>query len=324
MTSPTSSRCCAPEVAARVLGNRRRPDRRGPRTHRRRPGDRAFLGDDQGRAPVDVDHRPGVVGFQGHRWYRGEISATPAGAGLPGVQDRRAGRLSDPAGHPLLPRISQNRGRGRLRAGAPDGAGARLTVQNGPPSGPWRTTGPTGGRPTRRPVALDRRPLHRNSPASHRAVARTRNPDGAMTQYAEPSPKHRTRAPYGASATARLRRPSPPHRIRTPFRGSTTAHPQRNATRSPAHPLTRSRPRLRSCELLPSCRPQPHKIWESAPAKAGNCSPRALKRPGDRERAALRGRGPGAGAKGGARERKPAGYGPLPACPVDRGPPGPR
>jgi hypothetical protein len=31
-----------------------------------------------GRAYVDIDHRPGVVGFQGHWWYRGEISATNA------------------------------------------------------------------------------------------------------------------------------------------------------------------------------------------------------------------------------------------------------
>lgn len=33
---------------------------------------------DTGRAYVDVDHRPGVVGFQGHWWYRGEISAAEA------------------------------------------------------------------------------------------------------------------------------------------------------------------------------------------------------------------------------------------------------
>ena len=33
-----------------------------------------------GRAYVDVDHRDGAVGFQGHWWYRGEISAA-AGAG---------------------------------------------------------------------------------------------------------------------------------------------------------------------------------------------------------------------------------------------------
>ncbi|MFI5954504.1 hypothetical protein [Cryptosporangium sp. NPDC051539] len=26
---------------------------------------------------IDVDHRDGVVGFQGHWWYRGELSATP-------------------------------------------------------------------------------------------------------------------------------------------------------------------------------------------------------------------------------------------------------
>jgi hypothetical protein len=34
-----------------------------------------------GRAYVDVDHRDGVVGFQGHWWYRGEISASASGAG---------------------------------------------------------------------------------------------------------------------------------------------------------------------------------------------------------------------------------------------------
>lgn len=33
---------------------------------------------DTGRAYVDVDHRPGVVGLQGHWWYRGEISAAEA------------------------------------------------------------------------------------------------------------------------------------------------------------------------------------------------------------------------------------------------------
>ncbi|MFB9407345.1 hypothetical protein [Dactylosporangium matsuzakiense] len=38
----------------------------------------AFLGSEQ-RAYIDIDHRPGVVGFQGHWWYRGEISAEPAG-----------------------------------------------------------------------------------------------------------------------------------------------------------------------------------------------------------------------------------------------------
>ncbi|MFI5909250.1 hypothetical protein [Dactylosporangium sp. NPDC051541] len=38
----------------------------------------AFLGPER-RAYVDVDHRPGVAGFQGHWWYRGEISAEPAG-----------------------------------------------------------------------------------------------------------------------------------------------------------------------------------------------------------------------------------------------------
>ncbi|MEU7617709.1 hypothetical protein AB0M91_28760 [Micromonospora rifamycinica] len=32
-----------------------------------------------GRAYVDVDHRDGVVGFQGHWWYRGEISASAPG-----------------------------------------------------------------------------------------------------------------------------------------------------------------------------------------------------------------------------------------------------
>ncbi|TQS47070.1 hypothetical protein [Cryptosporangium phraense] len=26
---------------------------------------------------IDVDHRDGVVGFQGHWWYRGELSAAP-------------------------------------------------------------------------------------------------------------------------------------------------------------------------------------------------------------------------------------------------------
>jgi hypothetical protein len=31
---------------------------------------------ERGRAYVDIDHRPGVVGFQGHWWYRGEITAT--------------------------------------------------------------------------------------------------------------------------------------------------------------------------------------------------------------------------------------------------------
>jgi hypothetical protein len=39
----------------------------------------AFLGSDAARAYVDVDHRPGVAGFQGHWWYRGEISAAAAG-----------------------------------------------------------------------------------------------------------------------------------------------------------------------------------------------------------------------------------------------------
>jgi hypothetical protein len=37
----------------------------------------AFLGGDPtARSYVDVDHRDGVVGFQGHWWYRGEISAS--------------------------------------------------------------------------------------------------------------------------------------------------------------------------------------------------------------------------------------------------------
>ncbi|WP_433040636.1 hypothetical protein [Dactylosporangium sp. CS-033363] len=36
------------------------------------------------RAHVDVDHRPGVLGFQGHWWYRGELeaTATPTGTDL--------------------------------------------------------------------------------------------------------------------------------------------------------------------------------------------------------------------------------------------------
>ena len=38
----------------------------------------AVLGE-AGRAYVDVDHRDGVVGFQGHWWYRGEISASASG-----------------------------------------------------------------------------------------------------------------------------------------------------------------------------------------------------------------------------------------------------
>jgi hypothetical protein len=42
---------------------------------------RAFLGNDEAAAYVDVDHRPGVAGFQGHWWYRGEISAAPAETG---------------------------------------------------------------------------------------------------------------------------------------------------------------------------------------------------------------------------------------------------
>ncbi|MFL6144324.1 MAG: hypothetical protein ACJ72N_20980 [Labedaea sp.] len=32
-----------------------------------------------GRAYVEVDHRDGVVGFQGHWWYRGEVSASAPG-----------------------------------------------------------------------------------------------------------------------------------------------------------------------------------------------------------------------------------------------------
>ncbi|BBH69692.1 hypothetical protein ACTI_63770 [Actinoplanes sp. OR16] len=42
---------------------------------------RAFLGGEEAAAYVEVDHRPGVAGFQGHWWYRGEISAEPAAAG---------------------------------------------------------------------------------------------------------------------------------------------------------------------------------------------------------------------------------------------------
>ncbi|MBO3743149.1 hypothetical protein [Actinoplanes flavus] len=38
----------------------------------------AFLGGEEARSYVDVDHRPGIVGFQGHWWYRGEISAEPS------------------------------------------------------------------------------------------------------------------------------------------------------------------------------------------------------------------------------------------------------
>jgi hypothetical protein len=37
-----------------------------------------FLG--AGRSYVDIDHRPGTVGFQGHWWYRGEISAAADGS----------------------------------------------------------------------------------------------------------------------------------------------------------------------------------------------------------------------------------------------------
>lgn len=32
-----------------------------------------------GRTYVDVDRRDGVLGFQGHWWYRGEISASASG-----------------------------------------------------------------------------------------------------------------------------------------------------------------------------------------------------------------------------------------------------
>jgi hypothetical protein len=39
----------------------------------------AFLGGDEARNYVDIDHQPGTVGFQGHWWYRGEISAAPDG-----------------------------------------------------------------------------------------------------------------------------------------------------------------------------------------------------------------------------------------------------
>ncbi|GAA4258838.1 hypothetical protein [Dactylosporangium darangshiense] len=39
----------------------------------------AMLVNTEARAYVDVDHRPGVVGMQGHWWYRGEISAGPDG-----------------------------------------------------------------------------------------------------------------------------------------------------------------------------------------------------------------------------------------------------
>jgi hypothetical protein len=34
----------------------------------------SMLGE-SGRAYVDIDHRDGVIGMQGHWWYRGEISA---------------------------------------------------------------------------------------------------------------------------------------------------------------------------------------------------------------------------------------------------------
>ncbi|MFG1922476.1 hypothetical protein [Cryptosporangium sp. NPDC048952] len=36
----------------------------------------AFFASPDARSYVDVDHAPGVVGFQGHWWYRGEISAS--------------------------------------------------------------------------------------------------------------------------------------------------------------------------------------------------------------------------------------------------------
>jgi hypothetical protein len=39
----------------------------------------AMLGDGEARAYVDVDHRPGVAGLEGHWWYRGEISASTTG-----------------------------------------------------------------------------------------------------------------------------------------------------------------------------------------------------------------------------------------------------
>jgi hypothetical protein len=35
-----------------------------------------FLGDPTRAAYVDIDHRNGVLGLQGHWWYRGEITAT--------------------------------------------------------------------------------------------------------------------------------------------------------------------------------------------------------------------------------------------------------
>jgi hypothetical protein len=35
---------------------------------------------ERGRAYVDINHRPGLVGFQGHWWYRGEITATESAA----------------------------------------------------------------------------------------------------------------------------------------------------------------------------------------------------------------------------------------------------
>lgn len=40
----------------------------------------AMLGPDPARrAYVDIDHRDGAVGLQGHWWYRGEITAADAG-----------------------------------------------------------------------------------------------------------------------------------------------------------------------------------------------------------------------------------------------------
>ncbi|GAA0429395.1 hypothetical protein Aca07nite_37760 [Actinoplanes capillaceus] len=41
----------------------------------------AFLGSEEARSYVDVDHQPGIIGFQGHWWYRGEISASPSTGG---------------------------------------------------------------------------------------------------------------------------------------------------------------------------------------------------------------------------------------------------
>ncbi|WP_113700758.1 hypothetical protein [Nonomuraea lactucae] len=39
-------------------------------------GDDADADSATARSYVDVDHREGVVGFQGHWWYRGELSAS--------------------------------------------------------------------------------------------------------------------------------------------------------------------------------------------------------------------------------------------------------